>query len=544
MTILPKVSIVIPVFNGSDYLREAVDSALAQTYPNIEIVVVNDGSKDGDATERIALSYGDRIRYFSKENGGVATALNRGILEMRGDYFSWLSHDDLYYPNKISTQIDALAKMGFPDAILYSDWASFSDVLGQFQVIRMPVVAPEKFRYFLTTANVLHGCTLLIPRRAFTACGIFDEALRTTQDYDLWFRMAESFRFIHTSDVLVKGRQHAAQSSVTMKQVALAEINSLLIGFSRRLTPADLDSSGHKSACLVYTEIATSFWQRRFYSAAGNVSLMAIGSLRNGPLQAVAMSVFMLSQAIVDAGIRLLVRRWVSLVSNVFLSIKKLSDLVRYRLLRLSPIDLQQKFSFIYEKNTFGGKESRSGSGSDLEQTQEIRHELPELIKQFKIQTMMDAPCGDLFWMKTVRLGVKTYIGVDIVDILVEKNQRDFGNDMRKFMCLNLTDDELPCVDLIFCRDCLVHLNFADAQKVLENFKRSGSRYLLTTTFPGREENRDLLGKDIWRPLNLQAEPFNLPTPLRLITEKCTEGNGAYTDKSLALWRLSDIQLH
>ncbi|MDD4547058.1 MAG: glycosyltransferase family A protein, partial [Oscillospiraceae bacterium] len=94
----PLVSIVIPVYNGSNYLAEAVDSALAQTYKNIEIVVVNDGSNDEGATEKVAKSYGDKIRYFSKENGGVSSALNLGIENMKGDYFSWLSHDDLYKP--------------------------------------------------------------------------------------------------------------------------------------------------------------------------------------------------------------------------------------------------------------------------------------------------------------------------------------------------------------------------------------------------------------------------------------------------------------
>ena len=75
----PLVSIVIPVYNGANYMRQAIDSALAQTYGNIEIIVVNDGSTDGGETERIALSYGDRIRYFRKENGGCASALNYGI---------------------------------------------------------------------------------------------------------------------------------------------------------------------------------------------------------------------------------------------------------------------------------------------------------------------------------------------------------------------------------------------------------------------------------------------------------------------------------
>ena len=114
----PLVSIVIPVYNGSNYMREAIDSALSQTYPNIEIIVVNDGSTDN--TREIALSYGDKIRYFEKENGGVSTALNLAIDNMRGEYFSWLSHDDVYYPNKVKAEIDALRTSGNMEQAVYS----------------------------------------------------------------------------------------------------------------------------------------------------------------------------------------------------------------------------------------------------------------------------------------------------------------------------------------------------------------------------------------------------------------------------------------
>ncbi|QQS65316.1 glycosyltransferase family 2 protein [Candidatus Saccharibacteria bacterium] len=102
---LPKVSIIIPVYNGSNFLKEAIDSALAQTYKNLEIIVVNDGSADQGKTEKIAMSYGSKIRYYKKVNGGVSTALNLGIKKMTGDYFSWLSHDDIYYPKKIENQV-------------------------------------------------------------------------------------------------------------------------------------------------------------------------------------------------------------------------------------------------------------------------------------------------------------------------------------------------------------------------------------------------------------------------------------------------------
>ena len=104
----PLVSIVIPAYNASNYLADAVNSALAQTYKNIEIIVVNDGSKDDGATRAVAETFGDKIRYFEKENGGSSSALNYGIKLMKGEWFSWLSHDDLYYPKKIEKEIEYL----------------------------------------------------------------------------------------------------------------------------------------------------------------------------------------------------------------------------------------------------------------------------------------------------------------------------------------------------------------------------------------------------------------------------------------------------
>ncbi|MEY3880548.1 MAG: hypothetical protein RIQ94_1344 [Pseudomonadota bacterium] len=204
-------------------------------------------------------------------------------------------------------------------------------------------------------------------------------------------------------------------------------------------------------------------------------------------------------------------------------------------------VNLKDKFLDIYLNNTFRGNESRSGGGSDLVQTAIIRVELPKLIKELDIKSFMDAPCGDWFWMKETALGVEEYIGIDIVEKLVENNNQQFGSPSHKFFCLNIADDELPKADLIFCRDCLVHLNYDDIYKVIANFKRSQSRYLLTTTFIDRKRNVNLIGKDIWRTLNLQLAPFNFPPPLMLINENCTEVNGRYADKCLALWQLDDL---
>jgi hypothetical protein len=206
-------------------------------------------------------------------------------------------------------------------------------------------------------------------------------------------------------------------------------------------------------------------------------------------------------------------------------------------------LSLYEKFSEIYSRNLFGGKESRSGEGSNMIQSERIRREIPMLLQKFGIRTFIDAPCGDWFWMKETNIGVKQCTGVDIVKDLIDRNRQMYGNESTNFICLNIVEDQLPQADLIFCRDCLVHLTFNDAHKVISNFKRSQSTYLLTTTFTDRVDNIDLVGNNFWRPLNLELSPFNFPKPLELINEKCTECHGHYTDKSLGLWLLDQIGL-
>lgn len=195
-------------------------------------------------------------------------------------------------------------------------------------------------------------------------------------------------------------------------------------------------------------------------------------------------------------------------------------------------------FTTIYKRNDWGSDVSVSGQGSDLEQTAVIREEIPRLLQELGVRTMLDAPCGDFAWMKQVALDLDDYVGGDIVRELIDADQREYGRPGRRFMTLDVTRDELPRVELIFCRDCLVHLPYRMIFAALENFKRSGARYLLTTTFPDRPENSDImLGQ--WRPLNLQRPPFNMPPPLRAINEHCTQQGGIYADKTLALWKIN-----
>ena len=142
--------------------------------------------------------------------------------------------------------------------------------------------------------------------------------------------------------------------------------------------------------------------------------------------------------------------------------------------------------------------------------------------------------------MKTVELDSVNYIGGDIVKELAVHNQDVYGAFNKSFQQLNLITDNLPGVDLIFCRDCLVHLPYEDILKAVKNVKRSGARWLLTTTFVERKENLDLTGVT-WRAINLELPPFNFPKPHYLLDEKCTEGGGLFGDKCLGLWKVQDL---
>jgi hypothetical protein len=202
---------------------------------------------------------------------------------------------------------------------------------------------------------------------------------------------------------------------------------------------------------------------------------------------------------------------------------------------------MKREFTKTYKFNLWKGKESVSGPGSSIFQTKTIRQEIPLLVERLNVKTMMDAPCGDFHWMSQVNLPVDLYIGVDIVDELISINDSKYGNSTRKFVSLDITKDTLPQVDLILCRDCLVHLSFADSWLALRNFKRSGSKYLLTTTFPHVKKNRDITTNGTnWRPLNLQLPPYDLPNPLQIIDEKYPFARRNLI-KTLGLWDLTKL---
>jgi glycosyltransferase involved in cell wall biosynthesis len=220
---LPKISVIIPVFNGTNYLREAIDSVLSQTYKNYEIIVVDDGSTD--ETWAVIQSYGSSLRGIHKENGGVASALNCGIRNAAGDYIAWLSHDDLFLPNKLERQVDFLKQ--FPRfKACYTDYFNI-DVNGKIlEEIETPWYPRQEAIRILFGKVYINGSTMLIERKCFEKVGLFSERLRYTQDTEMWLRLLRYFEIGRVPEKLGKSRFHSSQGSQSI-QIHKAESQAM-----------------------------------------------------------------------------------------------------------------------------------------------------------------------------------------------------------------------------------------------------------------------------------------------------------------------------
>ncbi len=195
-------------------------------------------------------------------------------------------------------------------------------------------------------------------------------------------------------------------------------------------------------------------------------------------------------------------------------------------------------FRRIYHTNKWGSSETRSGPGSECDRTKSLASELPVLMHSRGIRSILDAPCGEFNWMRDVDLNGVVYTGMDIVPELIQRNRQRFKH--LSFTVADITRSELPTVDLILCRDGLVHLSNIHLMAALANFKRSNSKYLLTTTFTKTDETTEI-ASGWWRPINLELPPFELPKPLIRIND--SDSDDFYNDKTLSLWKLTEIQL-
>jgi hypothetical protein len=163
------------------------------------------------------------------------------------------------------------------------------------------------------------------------------------------------------------------------------------------------------------------------------------------------------------------------------------------------------------------------GPGSTLENTKTIRKELVPFLNKHNITSILDCPCGDFNWMSTVNLENIRYIGGDVVGSQVELNKKLYPN--KDFIHIDLTEDELPKLDLLFCRGCLFHFNKSDKLLALHNFVKSNIPYILITNYPNCEENIELLRTNDFKQVNWKISPFNFPEPLDILNDGLDQGN-------------------
>jgi hypothetical protein len=228
------------------------------------------------------------------------------------------------------------------------------------------------------------------------------------------------------------------------------------------------------------------------------------------------------------------VRRITRVKAKLIATFPLLEKVQRY-LYRLKPY--RSKFRAYYLNGGWSDAETVSGPGSTLESTRTVRQQIPKIFSDFNIRSVVDIPCGDFYWMREIDLRGVDYQGFDIVRELIDSNNAKYRTATIRFGCRDLIKDNLPVADLVICRDCLIHYTTRYVIKAIHNIKRSGSTYLLTTTFTSIAENREIESTGLFTPINLQRPPYGLPRPILLIDDGGKDG------RSLGLWRLSEIQI-
>ena len=207
----PKVSVVIPTYNHARYLPYALDSVINQGYPNLEVLVIDDGSNDG--TAQIVNPYRSKIKYIYKENGGTPSALNLGLSLATGKYICWLSADDVLIGEKVAKQ-DGLMES---DSSLGFSYTSFVviDANGkkQYDVNSTYFSDKQEMVTRLMEGCFINGSSVMMRNSALKIVGNFDESLPQAHDYDLWFRFLRHYSCGFLEEPLLAYRWHGENMS-------------------------------------------------------------------------------------------------------------------------------------------------------------------------------------------------------------------------------------------------------------------------------------------------------------------------------------------
>ena len=243
-TVSPLVSVIIPAYDVSEFIGEALDSVLAQTFTDYEIIVINDGSPDTEALERALKPYMSRIVYLKQENRGVSAARNTGIEAARGSLIAFLDGDDTWLPNYLEVQVariqaDPTIDVLYPNVIMFGDPSE----AGEEFMTSCPSNGEVTFERLLLQECNVSNCSIA-RRETIIRAGLFDESLRSVEDFDLWLRVIkQGGRIAYHRDVLARYRRRTG--SLTADPIWLSKhILRVLekVRETMRLTPSELET--------------------------------------------------------------------------------------------------------------------------------------------------------------------------------------------------------------------------------------------------------------------------------------------------------------
>lgn len=494
----PLVSIIVPIINDEHESTRRLGCARAQTWHRLEVIPVEIQSASG-----------------------IAQALNVGLSACKGDFISLLLPGASYTPDKIARQVAFVEQFDLQDAVVFCDYTAVNGRLEDGQCVVLPSVDPASVFRKVYCGLPIDCSTLLVSRKAITKVGGFDEKGGAAALPGFVLSLSRHSDMVGMAANLASCTRFSPSSVAERSYLRTLYADLVLeIVQSSKSGVYDVDAFstlGEATAARLAQSLPLSAWDTL---GAVRKLLGLSGDLRGG------------FGAFAKPLLRSALRRfpdWAKCLLRAALPGK--TENASSRL----------DFSAIYRDNGFVGTESLSGAGSTRFQTRVIRQKLPELFHELGVKSVVDIPCGDFHWMRDVDLAEIHYTGADVVAEMVGKNQLLFGGPLRAFECVNLITGPLPTADLVFCRDCLVHLPFEDALAALETIRQSKCEWLLATTFTRETPNAELDAAG-WRALNLTLPPFNFPQPTLLISEKCTEAGGLAKDKSLGLWRIADLR--
>lgn len=258
---MPTVSVIIPTYNSAHYVVEAVESVLAQTWQDFEILVIDDGSTD--ETEQVMRRYETPVRYIRQPNGGVAVARNRGIAESKGKYVAFLDADDTWLPHKLERQIETLQRHPQYRAC-YSALSIVDADLHPLGINRSQRQG-SALEDLLTRGNVIATPSSVLCERSLFDVGGFDPKLSQCADWDMWVRLAAQTEFLYLDEPLVTYRQHGTNMSRNAPLLEHDSMQVLTKGFAMRELSESLRAQRQTAFARNYMVLAGTYFQAHCY---------------------------------------------------------------------------------------------------------------------------------------------------------------------------------------------------------------------------------------------------------------------------------------